>query len=74
MPHRELPPIKEWFGRGGQAMSDAEVESEDMVHVRQMTYDLQCNWKVYNDNYLVSVGGDGICAPRYFLREPASQI
>ena len=74
MPHRELPPIKEWFGRGGQAMSDAEVESENMVYVRQMTYDLKCNWKVYNDNYLVSVGVDGICTAHDFSREPVSQI
>ena len=74
MPHRELPPVKEWFGRGGQAMSDAEVESEDMVHVRQRTYDLKCNWKVYNDNYLVSVRVDDICAAQNISQEPVSRL
>ena len=27
-------------------MSGYELESKGMVHVRQLTYDLKCNWKV----------------------------
>lgn len=41
-----LPPVKEYFGKGGEAMSAKELESEGMVHVKQLTYKLKCNWKV----------------------------
>ena len=29
------------------------MQAPDLVHARTMTYDLECNWKVFNDNYLV---------------------
>lgn len=46
MRSRDLPPVGEYFGRGGRAMAAAEMESEGRVHVRQMSYNINCNWKV----------------------------
>ena len=34
-------------------MAECSMEAPDLVHARTMTYDLECNWKVFNDNYLV---------------------
>ena len=48
LPCRNLPPVKEHFGKGGAEMSTRQLESEGMVHVRQLTYKLKCNWKVSN--------------------------
>ena len=41
------------LGEGGRKMAQSDMEAPDLVHVRTMTYDLECNWKVFNDNYLV---------------------
>ena len=45
--------MAEWLGEGGRKMAQSDMEAPDLVYVRTMTYDLECNWKVFNDNYLV---------------------
>lgn len=35
-------------------MEECLMKAADLVHVRTVPYDLDCNWKVFNDNYLVS--------------------
>ncbi len=45
--------VAEWLGEGGRKMAQSDMEAPDLVYVRTMTYDLECNWKVFNDNYLV---------------------
>ena len=45
--------MAEWLGEGGLKMVQSDMEAPDLVYVRTMTYDLECNWKVFNDNYLV---------------------
>lgn len=47
--------VAEWLGEGGHKMAQSDMEAPDLVYVRTMTYDLECNWKVFNDNYLVCV-------------------
>ena len=37
------------------------MEAPDLVHARTMTYDLECNWKVFNDNYLVGSSSNLLC-------------
>ena len=46
--------LKDWFGSGGDAMQAAGISVSNMRHVHSRTYQLQCNWKVFCDNYLVS--------------------
>lgn len=45
--------MAEWLGEGGRKMAQSDMEAPDLVYVRTMTYNLSCNWKVFNDNYLV---------------------
>ena len=45
--------VAQWLGEGGRKMAECSMEAPDLVHARTMTYDLECNWKVFNDNYLV---------------------
>ena len=45
--------MAEWLGEGGRRMAECGMEAPDLVHARTMTYNLECNWKVFNDNYLV---------------------
>ena len=45
--------LKDWFGPGGDAMQAAGISLKNMRHVHSQTYQLQCNWKVFCDNYLV---------------------
>ena len=47
--------VAEWLGEGGRKMAQSDMEAPDLVYVRTMTYDLDCNWKVFNDNYLVRI-------------------
>ena len=47
--------MAEWLGEGGRKMAECGMEAPDLVHARTMTYDLECNWKVFNDNYLVGL-------------------
>ena len=46
--------LKDWFGPGGDAMLAAGISLTNMQHVHSQTYQLQCNWKVFCDNYLVT--------------------
>ena len=46
--------MAEWLGEGGRKMEECQMKAPDLVHVRTVPYDLDCNWKVFNDNYLVS--------------------
>ena len=34
-------------------MVQSDMEAPDLVYAKTMTYNLACNWKVFNDNYLV---------------------
>ncbi len=45
--------MAEWLGEGGRKMEACDMKAPDLVHVRTVPYDLDCNWKVFNDNYLV---------------------
>jgi len=45
--------VAEWLGEGGKKMVQSDMEAADLVYVKTMTYNLACNWKVFNDNYLV---------------------
>lgn len=47
--------VAEWLGEGGKKMEACDMKAPDLVHVRTVPYDLDCNWKVFNDNYLVSM-------------------
>lgn len=47
--------VAEWLGEGGRKMEACDMKASDLVHVRTVPYDLDCNWKVFNDNYLVSM-------------------
>lgn len=61
--------VAEWLGEGGRKMAQSDMEAPDLVHVRTMTYDLECNWKVFNDNYLVcSVTGWSMTRGTFELR------
>ncbi|CAL5220057.1 g2008 [Coccomyxa viridis] len=51
-PSSEKGSVAEWLGEGGRKMAQSDMEAPDLVYVRTMTYDLECNWKVFNDNYL----------------------
>lgn len=50
----DKPGVAEWLGEGGRKMEECLMKAPDLVHVRTVPYDLDCNWKVFNDNYLVS--------------------
>ena len=45
--------MAEWLGEGGRRMAEEDMEAPDLVYARRMDYDLNCNWKVFCDNYLV---------------------
>ncbi|KAI8466918.1 MAG: hypothetical protein J3K34DRAFT_460648 [Monoraphidium minutum] len=45
------PPLQDWLGSGGGRMAELGL-GDPMVHVARRTYELQCNWKVFADNYL----------------------
>lgn len=45
--------FKDWLGPGGDAMQAAGISLTNMRHVHSRIYQLQCNWKVFCDNYLV---------------------
>jgi hypothetical protein len=47
------PGVAEWLAEGGKKMEEVEMKAPDLVHIRTVPYDLECNWKVFNDNYLV---------------------
>ncbi|KAK9817021.1 hypothetical protein WJX72_008478 [[Myrmecia] bisecta] len=52
--HREagqLLSLRDWLGRGGEAMQACGM-ADQLQHVATRTYDLNCNWKVFCDNYL----------------------
>ncbi len=53
--------MAEWLGEGGRRMAECGMEAPDLVHARTMTYDLECNWKVFNDNYLVGSSSNLLC-------------
>ena len=36
-----------------QVMEAAGIKDESLQHVASKEYNLQCNWKVFADNYLV---------------------
>ncbi|EEH54460.1 chloroplast envelope protein translocase family, partial [Micromonas pusilla CCMP1545] len=44
------PPVNEWLGEAGERMRSAGVA--EMTHVARREYELNCNWKVFCDNYL----------------------
>lgn len=46
-------PLAEWLGPGGAAMKAAGITLSDMKHVKTQHYHINCNWKVFCDNYLV---------------------
>ena len=45
------------------------MEAEDLVHVHQDVYNLKCNWKVFNDNYLVGP----LCSNLLLASQPHNQ-
>lgn len=45
--------LTEWLGKGGDAMKAADISLANMKHVKTQTYQINCNWKVFCDNYLV---------------------
>ena len=47
--------LTEWLGEGGKKMAQSDMEAPDLVYAKTMTYNLACNWKVFNDNYLVKI-------------------
>ena len=49
----DKPGVAEWLGEGGRRMAEEDMEAPDLVYARSMEYDLNCNWKVFCDNYLV---------------------
>jgi hypothetical protein len=50
----DKPGVSEWLGAGGKRMEEVAMLAPDLVYSgRRMEYDLACNWKVFNDNYLV---------------------
>ncbi|CAL8471392.1 g10934 [Coccomyxa elongata] len=51
-PTSEKGSVAEWLGEGGKKMEACDMKAPDLVHVRTVPYDLECNWKVFNDNYL----------------------
>eukprot|EP00898_Chlorokybus_atmophyticus_P002486 jgi/Chlat1/3238/Chrsp22S08810 len=49
---RDQPSIADWLGESAAALSEAGMNNVDMKHVATREYELNCNWKVYCDNYL----------------------
>ena len=49
----DKPGVAEWLGKGGRRMAEEDMEAPDLVFARRVDYDLNCNWKVFCDNYLV---------------------
>ena len=47
-----IAPVGEWLGEGGKKMAECDMADPDLVHVRRMSYDLKCNWKIFVENYL----------------------
>lgn len=45
------PSVEQWLGRGGEAMVAGGAHDE-LCHVARREYVVDCNWKVYADNYL----------------------
>ncbi len=41
--------------RAARKWCKATWRPPDLVYVKTMTYNLACNWKVFNDNYLVRI-------------------
>lgn len=44
--------LTEWLGKGGDAMKAADISLANMKHVKTQHYHINCNWKVFCDNYL----------------------
>ena len=56
----DKPGVAQWLGEGGKRMEEVAMLAPDLVYAgRTMEYELACNWKVFNDNYLVRA----CCAP-----------
>ncbi|KAK9835707.1 hypothetical protein WJX74_006388 [Apatococcus lobatus] len=51
-PKYQGPGVEEWLATGGQAMHTYGMDNPDFMYAASADYDIDCNWKVYNDNYL----------------------
>ncbi|KAK9807556.1 hypothetical protein WJX72_002507 [[Myrmecia] bisecta] len=47
----DLPPLKDYLGKGGEALAAEGVADDDWVFVKRLAYPMKCNWKVMADNY-----------------------
>jgi hypothetical protein len=45
--------ISEWLDDAEEVMKEAGQADTHLIHVESCSYTLNCNWKVYCDNYLV---------------------
>ncbi|GBF97413.1 hypothetical protein Rsub_09579 [Raphidocelis subcapitata] len=45
------PPLEDWLGDAGARMAELGV-LDPLVHVARRSYEINCNWKVFCDNYL----------------------
>ena len=50
-----MPTFKDWLGNGAEAMQAANISLQGMRHVKTQHYQINCNWKVFCDNYLVRI-------------------
>eukprot|EP00878_Enallax_costatus_P036372 GHUV01040836.1.p1 GENE.GHUV01040836.1~~GHUV01040836.1.p1 ORF type:complete len:414 (+),score=106.34 GHUV01040836.1:946-2187(+) len=48
----KLPKVLEFLGSGGQRLRDLGMCDRHLVHITRREYLLNCNWKVFCDNYL----------------------
>ena len=48
--------VAAWLGRRGSSAALAAGVGDELAHVASREYRIECNWKVFADNYLVSYG------------------
>eukprot|EP00775_Hariotina_reticulata_P012655 gene12655-12782_t len=71
LPHSTAAPdVAAWLGAGGQQLVTLGIQDQHLVHVARREYVINCNWKVFCDNYLVE--DIALCeAVQLGLQEPA---